>query len=121
MNTSELYPWINLDFVQRLVNNNSNNDTNFIVTSFRTEKGVHDGSNFSSNAIRLFVNLTQTNDQSNSLRVYFLKICLQTEDFVKACDECFYYEKEIEVYTKIIPAIEELLQSINVPQRITAK
>ncbi len=118
----ELYPWIDLNFVQTLVNK-SDYDKNLIVTSFRVEKGVHDGKNFSSNAVRLFVNVSNqpADNQSNILRVYFLKICLQTEDFMKACEECLYYEKEIEVYNDIVPAVEELLQSIDVPAGFTAK
>lgn len=116
----ELYPWIDLDFVQTLVNK-SDDGKNLTVESYRAEKGVHDGKNFSSTTIRLFVNLLPTNNQSNTSRKYFLKVCLQTEEFAKACAECLYYEKEIEVYNDIIPATEELLQSINVSAQLAAK
>lgn len=116
----ELYPWIDLEFVQKLVNK-SDYDKNLMVESFRAEKGVRDGKNFSSSTIRLFVNLQQTSNQSNRLKVYFLKVCLRTEDFLKACEECLYFEKEIEVYGKILPAVEELLQSINVPEQFAPK
>lgn len=117
---SELFPWIDQDFVQTLVNR-SDFDKSLTVESFRAEKGVRDGKNFSSNTIRLFVNLPRACNQANRLRVYFLKVRLQTEAFVKACEECLYYEKEIEIYTKIIPAVEELLQSINVPEQFAPK
>lgn len=117
---SELYPWLDLDFVQTLINR-SNAEHNFTVASFRAEKGVHDGKNFSSNTIRLFVNLLHADNQSNTSKVYFLKVCLQTEDFAKACEECLYYEKEIEVYDDIMPAAVELLRSINVPAELAAK
>lgn len=116
----ELYPWIDLHFVQTLVNK-SDFDKNLTVDSFRVEKGVHAGKNFSSNTIRLFVNLLETDNKSNALRVYFLKICLQTEDFAKACEECLYYEKEIEIYNDIIPAAEELLQSIGISAQFAPK
>lgn len=116
----ELYPWIDLDFVQTLVNK-SDYGKDLIVKSFRAEKGVEDGKNFSSSTIRLCVNLLPTNNQSDVLRKYFLKVCLQTEEFAKACEECLYYEKEIEVYNEILPAAEELLQSINTPAQLAAK
>lgn len=119
-NISELYPWINLDFVRMLVEKSDPNQ-NLTVQSFRTGKAVDDGSNFSSNAIRLFVDLLRTDDQTNLTRVYFLKICLRTEDFLKACSECLYYEKEIEIYHQILPEVEALLQSINVPSRFTPR
>lgn len=116
----ELYPWIDLDFVQMLVNK-SDCGNNFNVKSFQAEKGVQDGKNFSSNTIRLLVNLFEPGNQSNFVRKYFLKVSLQTEDFIKACEECLYYEKEIEVYEKIIPAVENLLRSINEPAQFAAK
>ncbi|XP_037024113.1 uncharacterized protein LOC119066001 [Bradysia coprophila] len=119
-NIFELHPWIDMEFVQMLVRK-SDCDKNLTVTSFRAEKGVHDGKNFSSSAIRLHVNIFPVNDHSIMSRVYFLKVCLQTEDFAKACEECLYYEKEIEVYTEIIPAVERLLHSIEAPARFTAK
>lgn len=116
-----LNPWIDLDFVQMLVRK-SDCDRNSTVTSFRVEKGVDDGKNFSSTAIRLHVNLLlPANDRPNISRVYFLKVSLQTEDFAKVSEECLYYEKEIEVYSKIIPVVEELLQSIDIPSQFTAK
>lgn len=121
----ELYPWIDSEFVKKLLNK-SDNDEACTVESFNVEKGARDGQNFSSNTIRLIVNLSQTNNQSNNLsnkrrRVYFLKICLQTEDFLKACEECFYYEKEIEAYNEIIPAVEALLLSIEFPTQLAPR
>lgn len=80
--------------------------------------------NFSSQTIRLTVNLFDNNNPSNAFtqqRKYFLKICLQTEDFRKACEECFYYEKEAEVYNAIIPTVEELLRSIEEPAQFAPK
>lgn len=114
----EMHPWIDLDFVQALVNK-SNYERNLTVESFHVEKAVNDGKNFCSNTVRLVVDIFQN---VNVLRrVYFLKISLQTEDFVKAAEECFYYEKEIEVYNDIIPAAEELLESIKVPTQFAPK
>ncbi|KAJ6647542.1 Scavenger receptor class B member 1 [Pseudolycoriella hygida] len=107
-----------LKFVQMVVNKSDRDRT---VESYRVEKGVLDGQNFSSNTIRLFVNLHPTDDRTNVKRNYFLKICLKTEDFLKACEECLYYEKEIEVYSKILPTVEESLRSINEPGQLAPK
>lgn len=117
----ESHPWINLDFVQKLVNNSNENS---IVNSFFVEKGVGDGKNFSSHTIRLIVYLVPNNNPSKEIKqqkVYFLKICLQTEEFLKACEESFYYEKESEIYNTIIPAVEKLLKSIELPTQIAPK
>lgn len=124
-NILELYPWIDLNFVNNLITN-SECDEDLIIESYQAENAVSEGQNYSSHMIRLIVHLKNKSDVNQMKmckikRTYFLKICLQTEEFLKICNECNLYEKEIEAYNRIIPAVEELLNSIQMKTQIAPK
>lgn len=90
-NILELYPWIDLNFVNDLINKSECNK-NVIVESYQAENAVSEGQNYSSHVIRLIVYLHKSDNNQLKMckiqKTYFLKICLQTEEFLKICDEC---------------------------------
>lgn len=115
------HPWIDAQLVQHLVNK-SEGENNWNVKSFHNGSSVEDGQNFSSDTIRLVVDLQDRCDATKTLRKsYFFKICLKSPEFEGVLKENLNFEKEIEIYTKILPAVEELLESIGVPTQMGPK
>lgn len=95
---------------------------NWEVDSFHTGDFESNGQNFSSFLIRLIVNLRERDNHSNvSQKSFFVKGSLDTEDIANIMKEALLFEKEIEVYTKILPAVEELLAAIGKPTHIGPK
>lgn len=120
-NTLESFPWIDTQFVQNLANKSECSD-NWEVKSFHAGSSVDDGQNFSSDTIRLVVSLQDRCDPTKTLqKSYFFKMCLKSAQFEGVLKENFNFEKEIEVYSKIIPAVEELLDSIGMPTQVGPK
>lgn len=119
-NILALFPWITSNFVQSVIEK-SEPGKNVILKSFTAKKCCDAGENFSSYMIAvnaLFTDgLTESEEQSD----FLLKIALPTEDYGKICEECLIYEKEIEAYTKILPAIKSAFESIGVSADIAPR
>lgn len=115
------FEWIDLKFVQDLISK-SDSSSNWEVKSFDTGDFDSNGQNFSSFLVRLVVNLRDREDPSKvSTKSFFVKGSLNTEDYANVLKESLLFVKEIEVYTKILPAVEELLASIGKPTQIGPK
>lgn len=120
-NSLDSHPWINTQLVQNIVNK-SEGSNDWEVKSFHNGNSVDDGQNFSSDTIRLAVDLNNRSDPTKTMKKsYFFKICLRSPEFEGVLKENFNFEKEIEIYEKILPAVEELLQSIGVPTQMGPK
>lgn len=117
----ESFPWITPQFVDDLIRKSEGGD-NWDVESFDIGNFENNGQNFSSIIIRLNVNIRERSNQSNLVKKsFFVKMTIKSEDFANASKESLLFEKEIEVYSKILPAVEELLESIGVPTQIGPK
>lgn len=121
-NVLELFPWITSNFVQSLIENSEANK-NVILESFNAQKCFNDGENFSSYMIglRVVFNNKNENEGNEYQRDFLLKIAIQTKDYIQICEECLIYEREIEAYTKILPAVDKLLESVGVSGQIAPR
>lgn len=117
----ESFPWITAQFVDDLISKSESGD-NWEVESFNIGNFDNNGQNFSSIIIRLIVNLRDRNIHSNAVKkTFFVKMSINSESFANVSKESLLFEKEIEVYSKILPAVEELLESIGMPTQIGPK
>lgn len=110
-NIATLFPWITSSFVQHLiVRSEQRNDVT--IKSFSVKKCFESGENFASYMVGLEVFVDNGSDVGEDKRDFLIKIAIPTEDFSRMCAECLYYEKEIEAYTKVLPAIDSALNSV---------
>lgn len=108
INISKLFPWITRSFVQKLIEKSEQNEQ-VVLKDFSTKKCFDSGLSFSSTMIALRV-LIDDGHGDEKERDFVIKIALQTEEYSRLCEECLIYEKEIETYTKILPAIKNALE-----------
>lgn len=107
--SEKTFPWVTRDFILNLINNSENTE-NIILKSFRCENALLSAENFSSLMIRLTVEYVHFKTKKQD--VFIIKKALESEEFDAICKESALFEKEIEVYTKVLPAVELLLNSI---------
>ncbi|XP_055298054.1 uncharacterized protein LOC129566290 [Sitodiplosis mosellana] len=119
-NMLELFPWITAEFVQSLIEKSEPNK-NVVLKLFNAKKCFNDGENFSSVMVGLEVVYENENESEDKQRDFLLKIAIQTEDYAKICEECLIYEREIEAYTKVLPAVEKSLNSVGVSSQIAPR
>lgn len=120
MSIFEQFPWITKAFVQEVIEN-AEPDKCVVVKSFDVSFAFKNGENFSSHMIALVVNFTNQTDSTEEQRNFLIKIAIQTEGIAKINEECFNYETEIEVYTKILPAVVKCFNSIGIFDRIAPR
>lgn len=117
---SELFPWLTSSFVQNMIER-SEQRNDVVLKSFNAEKCFNKGEGFSSYMIAVTAlfryESTDCEKESNIL----LKIALRTDDFRKMCEECLIYEREIEAYTVILPAVKNLFESVGVSADIAPR
>lgn len=116
---SEIFPWIDSPFVQEIVNKSKGNG--FKVQSFEISDFDNNGQNFGSRMFRLTVELRHSDTHLEAKEGYFVKMGLKSEEFDGVMKECLLFEKEIEVYSKVLPAAEKLLESIDMPIQFAPK
>lgn len=116
----EQFPWITSTFVQKVVENAEPNKC-IVVKSFDVSFAFKKGENFSSHMITLAVQFTNQSDCIEEQRNFLIKIAIQTEGIAKINEECFNYETEIEIYTKILPAVENCFRSVGIFDRIAPR
>lgn len=104
---SDNVPWLTNEFVQKLLEN-SENDKNVLLESFQGQNACLDGENFSSLMFRLEVKF-KCNEVLKH-KMFIIKKAHESKDFQKISEETAIIEKEIEVYTKILPEVETLLK-----------
>lgn len=119
INTLELFPWISSNFVQSIIEKSERNN-NVVLKSFNAKQCFNEGENFSSHMISMKV-VFENGIEDEKQRDFLLKIAIQTEEFAKICKECLIFEREIEAYTKVLPAVEKLLESIGVGGQIAPR
>lgn len=107
----ELFPWMNADFVKKVVENYERSE-NVSLKSFDAKSAFKSGENFSIHMITLAVNFTDKNKDLEKQKEFLMKIAIQTEGYAHVCNECHIYEREIEAYMKILPAIGKCFDSI---------
>lgn len=110
-NITTLFPWITSSFVQHLIVR-SEQRKGVTVKSYIVKKCFESGENFASCMVGLEVLVDNGSDGSEDKRDFLIKIAIPTEEFSRLCEECLYYEKEIEAYTKILPAIDSALNFV---------
>lgn len=116
---SDFFPWNTSNFIQNIIKKSEQSE-NVALKSFTAKKCFDGGESFSSYMFALtvlFIDECGNEKQSD----FILKIGLRTEDYIQMCEECFIYEKEIETYTKILPAIQSALESAGASRRIAPK
>lgn len=122
-NISKLFPWITSDFVQKVIEK-SEKSKDVILESFTTKKCFNDGENFSSYMIGLnvfFQKSVENGEKQVCSSNFLLKIAIQTEEYAKIEKECLVYEREIAVYTQVLPAFERLYESVGIFERIAPR
>lgn len=116
----ELFPWITSTFIQNLIEN-AELSKSIVVKSFNAQFAFKNGENFSSHMISLVVIFVNKNDTVEKKRNFLVKVAIQTDDIAQVNEECHIYETEIEVYTKILPAVEKCFNSIGLCVRIAPR
>lgn len=121
MNALKSFPWVDTSFVQNLIDESGNGE-NWVIESFHNGSLDNHGQNFGSDTIQLIVKLRGRSDKTKvTQKSFFMKVSLQSEQFKGVSDESLLFEKEIEVYSKILPAAEELLKAIDMPTSLAPK
>lgn len=118
-NIFDSFPWINLSFVQTVIEN-SEQSKQVALKSFTANKCFEGGESFSSTMIALTVVYDDGNGNEKKSD-FLVKIALQTKEYIELCKESLIYEKEIETYTKILPAIERALAAKGVCGQIAPR
>lgn len=118
-NIVTLFPWITSSFVQHIIAR-SEQRKDVTLKSFSVRKCFESGENFASYMVGLEVFIDNGSDVSDK-RDFLIKIAIPTDEFSRMCEECLYYEKEIETYTKILPAIDGALNSAGVSADIAPR
>lgn len=116
----ELFPWITPAFVQKIIENAEPNKS-IDVKSFDVSFAFKNGENFSSHMIALVVHFTNRSDGIEERRNFLIKIAIQTDEIAMVNKECHNYETEIEMYTKILPAVENCFSSVGLIDRIAPR
>lgn len=116
-NILELFPWITSSFVEHLIVK-SENIENVTLTSFNAKKAFDKGEGFTSNIVALSTVFKKPTGGGEMQRSYLLKIAIQTDLYLKIADEIHTYDKEIEVYSKILPAITSILKERDTASQI---
>lgn len=111
-NVLKLFPWITPEFVQHLIEN-SEFTKDLILKSFEPVFAFKSGENFSSQMIALAVHFCDQMDGVEKRRDFIMKIAIQTPEIDIIFKECHHYEREIEMYTKILPALEKRFRCIS--------
>lgn len=114
---SKSFPWINSDFVQKVVRY-SEADECVVLNSFDAKLAFKSGENFSSHMVALRATFKNKTKGIEKQKYFLVKISLQTEEFTKMCQECHVYEREIEAYTKVLPALEKCFNKLGISGRI---
>lgn len=110
-NIATLFPWITSSFVQQLIVRSEHRE-DVTVKSYSAKKCFESGENFASYMVGVEVFIDNGSNMSEAKRDFLIKIAIPTEEFSRMCEECLYYEKEIEAYTKVLPAIDSALNSV---------
>lgn len=120
MSEQPLFPWITPKFVEKVIENSEPNGS-IALKSFNTSFAFKNGENFSSDMVALKVIFTNQKNGIEKQRNFLIKIAIQTEQMAKINKECHTYETEIEVYTKILPAVEKCFGLIGMLGRIAPR
>lgn len=116
----ELFSWITPAFVQKVIDNAEPGKC-IELNSFNVSFAFKAGENFSSHMIALKVEFVNKSDSVEMRRNFLIKIAIQTEEIAMINKECHNYETEIEIYTKILPALEDCFSSIGMMERIAPR
>lgn len=103
------FEWVNSQLVQKLIENSENSEK-IHLKSFKLENALLGGENFSSLIVRLKVLFDDCKRETS--RAFLIKMAINSKEFTIICEECHLFEKEIEVYIKILPEVKILLESI---------
>lgn len=112
-------PWITFDLIERLVQS-SKGDNGCKLRTFNVDDAIGKGENFCSNIVR--VSAIFCSDSSfEQTRNFIVKSSLEDDEFDSVNNEVAYFPKEISVYDKVLPAVEEMLLSIGEKKRIAPR
>lgn len=115
----QLFPWITSGFIEKLLEK-SEDAPNVALKSFSATRAFNKGEGFSSYMFSLRVVFDNGADGEKQ-RNFLMKIAIQTDEYAKICEECLIYEREIEAYTKVLPALERSFEKLGIPGQIAPR
>lgn len=71
--------------------------------------------------VSLKVEFQKENESKVDERDFLMKIAIQTEEFAETCKECLVYEREIEAYSKVLPAVERCFKDLGMEVQISPR
>ncbi|XP_055308222.1 uncharacterized protein LOC129572304 [Sitodiplosis mosellana] len=113
------FPWITSLFVQKLLDQSEQSkDVN--LKSFIVKRCFNEGEGFSSNMLCLKTTFHKSRDDVVDTKHtdFIFKIALQTEEFDKLFEEGLYFEKEIFVYSTILPKLKHSFEVVGMTVEI---
>lgn len=120
----DLFPWITYDFVQSVIEKSESNQF-VVIKSFDACLDFKNGECFCSDMVALTVTFVQNNSTENKgvemQKKFLIKIALKSEDMMKMSEECNFTEREAEVYTNLLPAIEKCFHSVGIHDEIAPR
>lgn len=108
---SQIYPWITETFILDKLKSIEQGES-ITLTSYNVDFMLDDGENFCSDIIRITANYTVNDSNVEKLQRFVMKACIPAEDFGEIASSYDFFRREIEVYRRVLPKVEPLLQSI---------
>lgn len=116
----QIFSWINSNFIQNLIEK-SEQTQNVKVKSYLAKRAFDKGEGFSSYIISLKVEFQKENESKIDERDFLMKIAIQTDEFAETCKECLVYEREIEAYSRVLPAVERCFKNLGMEVQIAPR
>lgn len=116
------YPWITKEFLTSILNQIEKNP-NISIDSFEIKNALGKGENFASNIMRIIVNYRTDSSAISEKQISFVQKSMPIEENVDYVNDFIVkvFVKEIDVYTKILPCIEMLLETAHIDDPIAPK
>lgn len=110
---AEIYPWLKCEFFENFFRNRLKNP-NLKITDIETSKAIPTGENYSSLILRVVINFNK-HDPLNAI----LKVEHQQQDVADTVNQFNVFEKEVAIYSTILPEVHNLLDMAGIPVRIS--
>lgn len=113
-----IYPWINKDLFEKIIQQDCNNK-NVVITNINLNEAVAKGEHYSSEMIRATITYKCNNQEISNTINLIIKTYLKETGEVSA--EINMYLKEILTHRHVLPRVHELLLNINHNTKLSAR
>lgn len=115
----KLYKWITKDYFEKALRN-LHNDKSLIIKEFHVKPAVGKGENYAGIIDRVFA-IFESKGQGKSISM-ILKYYFENDDFTDmAYKEYMIFDKEMNIYEKILPKLNSCITGINQSEKLFAE